>query len=432
MNKDNLLIKNVRIINPATHSDYIGCIAIQNGIITELIEGKCDDSTISSFSDNEIIDGTNLVAAPGLIDIHVHFRDPGFTYKEDIATGSMAAAKGGFTSVIMMANTSPTVDNEQVLSEVLNKGNSTDINVYATSAVTMGLKGEKLCDFSLMVDKGASGFTDDGIPIMNEELLREAMTEAARLDMPISLHEEDPSIIVNPGVNSGEVAKKLGIVGAPREAEYTLIDRDIRIGIETKAKVNIQHISSKEGVELVRKARKIHDNIHAEATPHHFTLTQEAVLKYGTLAKMNPPLRLEEDRLAIIEGLKDGTIEFIATDHAPHSKEEKDREFTKAPSGIIGLETSLALGITELVDKGHLSLMELLEKMTINPARFYKLNAGDISKGMPGDIVIFDQNGEWEVSDCASRSDNTPFKGWTLKGKIKYTIAGGKIVYEDK
>ena len=430
MNTENLLIKNARIINPATETDIVGTIIVKNGVIDSILAGE--DADTACCENTRLIDAEGLIAAPGLVDIHVHFRDPGQTHKEDIETGAAAAAKGGFTSVIMMANTVPAVDCAEILEQVLKKASKQPIHVYATSAVTKGLKGSELADFQEMADNGAAGFTDDGIPIMDEKLLREAMEKAALLDMPISLHEEDPALIINSGVNAGEAAEKMGIGGAPREAEYTLIDRDIRIGIETGARLNIQHISSKEGVELVREARKNHPNIHAEATPHHFTLTQDAVAKYGTLAKMNPPVREESDRMAVIEGLKDGTIEYIATDHAPHAKEEKDREFTKAPSGITGLETSLALGITELVEKKYLTMMQLLEKMTINPAKLYGINAGDISKGKPADIVIIDPNEKWEVSDFASRSANTPFKGWTLTGKVKYTIAGGNIAYEDK
>lgn len=429
-NTDKLLIKNVRIINPKTDMDAVGDIYIENGHVASLCtEGGYDSAGIS---DKDIIDGTGLIAAPGLVDIHVHFRDPGQTHKEDIATGALAAAAGGFTSVIMMANTSPCIDSVDILREVLKKAESQPINVYASSTVSMGLKGMELADFDCMAENGAVGFTDDGIPLMDEALLERAMKESARLDMPISLHEEDPKLIINSGVNAGYAAEKLGLSGAKREAEYTLIDRDIKLAIKTGAKLDIQHISTKEGVELVRRARKEHENIHAEATPHHFTLTEEAVLKHGTLAKMNPPVRTEDDRLSIIEGLRDGTIEFIATDHAPHAKEEKDKEFTKAPSGIIGLETSLALGITELVKKGYLSFPELMEKMSVNPAALYKLDAGDISTGKIADIVIFDPDEKWTVSDFYSKSSNSPFTGATLTGKVKYTICAGKTVYTDK
>ena len=430
MNKKKLTIKNARIINPKTNMDMVGDIFIEDGRVAKLIPEN--ERVGDDFPEGEIIDAKGMIAAPGLVDIHVHFRDPGQTYKEDIETGARAAKAGGFTSVIMMANTSPAVDSPEILKEVITKAEAQPINVYASSAVSKGLKGFELVDFDEMAKAGAAGFTDDGIPLMDVKLLTKAMEEASRLKMPISLHEEDPKYIENSGVNAGSVAESLGLAGAKREAEYTLIERDIKLAIKTGAQLDIQHISTKEGVDLVRKARKDHKNIHAEATPHHFTLTEEAVLKYKTLSKMNPPVREEADRQAIIEGLKDGTIEFIATDHAPHSAEEKSREFTKAPSGIIGLETSLALGITELVKKGYLTLSDLIEKMSVNPAVLYKLDAGDISEGKIADIVIFDPNEKWTVNDFYSRSSNSPFVGWTLTGRVKYTICGGMPVYIDK
>ena len=276
------------------------------------------------------------------------------------------------------------------------------------------------------------GLSDDGIPILDKDLLREALTRAAGLDLPVSLHEEDPQYIENNGINRGYASKELNIGGSDRMAEISMVKRDIELAGETGATINIQHISTKEAVELVREARSRGINVHAEASPHHFTLTEEAVLKYGTLAKMNPPLRTEEDRMAIIEGLKDETIDIIATDHAPHSMEEKSKAITEAPSGITGLETALALGITELVDKGHLTMMQLLHRMSTAPAGMYRLNAGEIRMGTPADIVIFDPNEEWIVSDFESRSSNSPFLNWRLKGKVKYTICGGEIVYKDK
>lgn len=423
-----LLIKNVHIIDPENGIDKKGNIFVRDGKIEKVILGV--DNTFEDC-DALAIDGAGLYAAPGLIDVHVHFRDPGQTHKEDIATGSRAAAKGGFTSVVMMANTSPCIDNAETMAQVQKKAECQPINVYATSTVTKGLKGCEVSDFRAMAEAGAIGFTDDGIPIMDETLLEKAMAEIAKLDMPISLHEEDPKLIDNPGVNAGEAAKKLGLLGAKREAEYTLIQRDVDAAIRTGVRLNIQHISTKEGVEIIRRARKKHDNIHAEATPHHFSLTQDAIAEHGTLAKMNPPLRETEDRMAIIEGLKDGTIELIATDHAPHAYEEKEQEFTKAPSGIIGLETSLALGITNLVKPGHLSITELIGKMSVNPARLYGMNAGTLTPGQAADIVIFDPNEEWTVDKFESKSSNSPFVGMKLTGKVKYTICSGNVVYKD-
>lgn len=423
-----MIIKNIRIINPATKMDEIADILIENDIIKNI--GK--ELSIVDESDT-VIDGTGLVCAPGLVDVHVHFRDPGFTHKEDIETGSRAAAAGGFTTVILMANTKPTVDNVDTLGYVLEKCKKEDINVYTVANVTKGMKGVELTDFKKLIGMGAVGVSDDGIPIMDTEILKEAFLQAKALNVPISLHEENPDLITNNGINAGRISDVLDIAGSPREAEISMISRDIEIAKETGVDVNIQHISTKEGVELIRQARKTHKNIHAEATPHHFTLTEEAVLEHLTLAKMNPPLRLESDRKAIIEGLKDGTIEIIATDHAPHSKEEKAQEITKAPSGIIGLETSLALGITELVNKGQLTLMELIEKMTVGPARLYHMDdkIGSIEPLRKADLVIFDENESFTIDKFKSKSQNSPFKGHELKGKVKYTICNGRIVYTD-
>ena len=423
-----MIIKNIRVINPATEYDDIADIAIKGDKIEAI------GHNLQGYEDDElVIDGTGYICSPGLIDVHVHFRDPGFTHKEDIISGAKAAAAGGFTTVVLMANTKPCVDNIETLEYVINKGMDTDINVYTVANVTKGLKGEELTDFNILKLKGAAGLSDDGIPIMDEDLLKEAFIKAKELELPVSLHEENATLITNNGINAGAVSKELGIKGSPREAEITMIKRDVEIAKETGVDLNIQHISTKEGVEIIREARKTHKNIHAEATPHHFTLTEEAVLKHLTLAKMNPPLRLEEDRRAIIEGLKDGTIEIIATDHAPHAKEEKEQEITKAPSGIIGLETSLALGITELVDKGYLTINELIEKMTVGPAMLYHLEdkLASLEQGRQADLVIFDPNESFAIEKFKSKSQNSPFKGTSLKGKIKYTICNGKVVYED-
>lgn len=405
-------------------------ILISKGEVTAIdIHAK---STIREIQADMVINGRGLIAAPGLVDVHVHFRDPGFTNKEDIHTGALAAAKGGFTSVVMMGNTKPAMDDPETVKDVLDRAENEKIRIYQVGNVTKELKGRELTDAGSLKAAGAVGLSDDGIPILDKDLLREALTRAAGLDLPVSLHEEDPQYIENNGVNRGYASKELNIGGSDRMAEISMVKRDIEIAGETGATINIQHISTKEAVELVREARSRGINVHAEASPHHFTLTEEAVLKYGTLAKMNPPLRTEEDRMAIIEGLKDETIDIIATDHAPHSMEEKSKAITEAPSGITGLETALALGITELVDKGHLTMMQLLHRMSTAPAGMYGLNAGEIRMGTPADIVIFDPNEEWIVSDFESRSSNSPFLNWRLKGKVKYTICGGEIVYKDK
>lgn len=422
-----ILIRNCRMIDPASGTDGLRDILTDGSRILKIGESG---SIEAPDKDARIIEADGLTAAPGLVDTHVHFRDPGAEYKEDIFTGAKAAAAGGFTSVVLMANTTPHVDNEETLSYVIEKGKKTGIHVYTCANVTMDMAGDELTDMETLAKAGAVGFTDDGKPLLDAGLTRKAMQEAARLHMPISFHEENPAFIVNNGINAGAVSEKLGLSGSDRQAEIDMVRRDLSIGLETGADVVIQHISAKEAVELVRQARRKSLRIHAEATPHHFTLTEDAVLKYGTLAKMNPPLRTEEDREAIIEGLKDGTLDLIATDHAPHSAEEKQKEFAKAPSGIIGLETALSLGISRLTDTGRLTLSELLACMTVNPARLYHLDAGYLAEGGPADIVLFDAEEAWTPEHFCSKSQNSPFLNQTMKGKVRYTVCGGKIVYE--
>lgn len=423
-----MFIKNGRVVDSVTGTDEIMNIIIKDNIIEEVGH----DISIDETDNVTVIDATGLVVAPGLMDTHVHFRDPGFTYKEDIITGAAAAARGGFTSVVCMANTKPAVDNIETLDYIQKKGETTGIHVMQTAAVTKELKGTELVDMDALADAGAVGFTDDGIPIMDEHVLTMAMKKAAELDLPISLHEEDPEFIIKSGVNQGKVAEQLGYGGASSTAEDVMVARDCVLALHTGASVCIQHISSENSVELVRTAKKLGADVHAEATPHHFTLTEDAVLKYGTNARMNPPLRTEDDRAKIIEGIKDGTIDMIVTDHAPHSEEEKAKPLESAPSGITGLETSLALGIKSLVEPGHISLMKLMELMSKNPAEFYRMVPGSVTKGAPADLVIFGEKETWTVrkEDFASKASNSPFIGWELPGKVHYTICSGKIVYQ--
>lgn len=421
-----LLIQNARVMDPKTNTDKIADVLVENGKITEI-------GIVPVTDEMEIIDANGLILAPGFIDVHVHFRDPGQTRKEDLVTGSKAAAAGGFTTVICMANTIPKVDNVDTLTDILERAKELPIHVLQASAVTKNFNGRDLVDMEAMKEAGAVGFTDDGLPIMNAGVLKKAMEEAKRLNMPISLHEEDSSLVIKAGINKGKVSEELQFGGAPAVAEDTMVARDCMIALATGASVDIQHISSKNAVEMVRQAKAMGANVVAEATPHHFTLTEDAVKKYGTMCKMNPPVRTEDDRQAIIRGLQDGTIEIIATDHAPHTTEEKEAGIEKSPSGIIGLETALSLGITSLVKEGHLTMMKLLEKMTINPANLYHLDAGYIAVGKEADFVLFDENENYVVGDTfASKSCNTPFIGWELTGKVKYTICNGKVVYTDR
>lgn len=421
-----ILIKNGRLVNPATNTDEVMDVAIENGKILKVGKG------IKENGFEKVIDATGKIVAPGLIDVHVHFRDPGFEHKEDLLTGSASAAKGGFTTVVCMANTKPVVDSVEVLNYVQNKAELVPINIVQAAAITKGFLGKELVDMKTLKEAGALGFTDDGLPINDTALVMKAMEMAKELDVPLSFHEEDPSLIGNPGVNAGEVAKELGLVGAPNVAEDVMVARDCMMAMKTGAKVDIQHISSGNSVDMVRFAKQHGARVYAEASPHHFTLTEDAVREHKTFAKMNPPLRTAWDRDKIIEGLKDNTIEIIATDHAPHTTEEKTGEFQNCPSGIIGLETSLALGIMSLVNAGHLTYLQLMEKMSVKPAELYNLDTANISEGKPADIVIFDPNEKWVAGDYASKAENTPFTGMEMTGKVKYTICNGRIAYEDK
>ena len=434
-----LLIKNGRVVDPVTNTDEKLDVLIDGGKIIKVqknMDVKNSDMNTTALSDTkkndpEIIDATGLVVAPGLVDAHVHFRDPGFTYKEDIYTGAAAAAHGGFTTVICMANTNPPVDNTDTLHYIQEKAKETGIHVLQTATVTKGLKGCELTDMEKLANAGAVGFTDDGIPVTDEKILTDAMLMAKKLDLPISLHEEDPLFVEQVGVNKGAISEQLNYGGAWNTAEDVMVARDVMLALHTGASVCIQHISSGHSVELVRLAKKLGADVHAEATPHHFTLTEEAVLEYGTLARMNPPLRTEKDRQQIICGIKDGTIDMIVTDHAPHSAEEKERPLAQAPSGITGLETSLGLGIKSLVQPGHISLLKLMELMSKNPSEFYRLPPVGIAPGSPADIVVFGENETWTVETFHSKASNSPFRGWTLPGKIHYTICGGEIIVQN-
>lgn len=428
-----LYIKNAALISPSENRMFQGDIRIEKGKITAIYDHTKGERLPQKLPEEaEIIEADGLLAGPGLIDTHVHFRDPGYTYKEDIYSGSEAARKGGYTGIVLMANTKPSVDNVETLQYVLEKGAQTGIRIFSCANVTKGMKGEELTDMELLAEHGAAGFTDDGIPLLKEEIVRKAMEQAKMLGKPISFHEENPERIVNNGIHAGKASAYYGIGGSPREAEIDLVERDLKLALATGAETVIQHISAKESVALLRKAKHQSSNVHGEATPHHFSLTQEAVIAKGTLAKMNPPLREEADRLAIIEGLKDGTIDLIATDHAPHSREEKAGKITEAPSGIIGLETALSLGIRELVNNGYLTYPELFYRMSAAPAALYQLPGGNIAVGEVADLVIFNPEEKWMVreEDFSSKSSNSPFIGETMPGVVYYTICGGSIVYQ--
>lgn len=417
-----MIIKNGRVIDPSENLDKITDIEIRNGKIYKI--GKINSK------DKEIINAEGLIVAPGFVDVHVHFRDPGFTYKEDLYSGSQAAIAGGFTSVVCMANTKPIMDNKKKLLDFYKRTKDLPLNIYTASALTKNFEDEKLVNMEELLEAGAVAFTDDGIPNRNSKLLLAAMKEAKRLGTLISFHEEDPNLIENNGINHGKISEKLNIYGSPSLAESSFIARDVEYALYTGARIDIQHISTARGVDLIRYGKSRGADIFAEVTPHHFTLTDTALLEYGTNAKMNPPLRGEKDRLEILRGIKDGTLEVIATDHAPHSTEEKDRGICKAPSGIIGLETSLGLGIRELVEKGLISINKLIELMSTNPCKKYKLKGGNLKENSDADIVIFNPNLRYSLDVFKSKSSNTPFKGQTLIGRVIYTIHNGEIVYK--
>lgn len=419
-----LLIKNGRLVDPQSQTDGIYDLLVNDGKIIAIGKDLKEDQA-------EVIDASGCVVAPGLVDIHVHFREPGQTHKEDIHTGALAAAAGGFTTVVMMANTNPTISDIETLTEVLESASKEAIHVKSVATITTAFDGENLTDFEGLLAAGAVGFSDDGIPLTSSKVLKEAMDLAKKNGTFISLHEEDPELNGALGLNENIAEKHFQVCGATGVAEYSMIARDVMIAYDRQAKVHIQHLSKAESVEVVAFAQKLGAQVTAEVAPQHFSKTEQLLLEKGANAKMNPPLRLESDRKAVIEGLKSGVISVIATDHAPHHQDEKNvADVTQAPSGMTGLETSLSLGLTHLVSEGHLSLSELLEKMAYNPAQLYGFDAGYLAEGGPADIVIFDPDASRVIgSDFASKASNSPFIGESLKGQVKYTICQGNIVY---
>lgn len=438
-----IYIKNGTVIDPKTKTESRKDILIEDGIITELADANNVEemkriSARAAENQADVIDASGKYIGPGLVDVHVHFRDPGLTHKEDIETGAKAAARGGVTTVVLMANTKPVVDTVETLEYVLKKGAKTDIRVESCATITIGMQGRELTDMEALLKAGAAGFTDDGIPILDADRVKEAMEAAVKLEekynrpVPLSFHEENPEFIENNGINKGKASRHFGIGGSDRQAEISMVERDLKIALETGACFHVQHISTKEAVELVRQAKKqaVKGNIHGEATPHHLILTEEAAIEHGTFAKMNPPLRTETDRKAVIAGVLDGTIDMIATDHAPHTDEEKAADVTKAPSGIIGLETSFSIATTVLVNANNMPLTDLFDRMSYSPCRMYGIDRGYIEKGAAADLIIFDPNEEVVYDSFLSKSRNTPFTGKKLQGKIYQTICKGKIVYQ--
>lgn len=422
-----LLIKNGRLIDPKTNTDKIQDILIKDKKIIEIAD-KIDEPNA------KIIEATNLIVAPGLVDIHVHFREPGQTHKEDIHTGALAAAAGGFTTVVMMANTTPTISTVEVLKEVLETASKENIHIKSNASVTVDFDGKTLTNFKELLESGAVGLSDDGIPLQNAGVVREAFKKAKEYDAIVALHEEDPQLNGILGLNENIAEKHFHCQGARGVAEYSMIARDMMIAYDIGNQFHVQHLSKAESVKLVQFAKELGTRITAEVSPQHFSKTENLLLEKGANAKMNPPLRLESDRKALIEGLKSNIISIIATDHAPHHHDEKNvSDVTKAPSGMTGLETALSLGLTYLVFDGHLSLMELIQKMTLNPASLYHFDAGYIAEQGPADLVIFSDTEDRIITDhFASKAANSPFIGEKLKGSVYYTICDGEIVYQKK
>lgn len=420
------LIKNARIVNPARREDFIGDILIENDKIARVKEKiEIIDESL------EEIDATGLIAAPGLVDMHVHLRDPGFTDKEDITTAAKAAAAGGVTSLLAMPNTKPEVDNPETVRYVIENGAKTDINIYTSACITKKLAGEELCDFTALKEAGAIALTDDGRPVIRGDHLVEALEQAEKLDMIVCAHCEDLSIADGGLMNYGEVSKKLGVKGINRASEDMDTAREIAAAMATNTHIHICHVSTKGSAELIRAAKAMGVSVSAETAPHYLLLTDKELLSEDADYRMNPPLRTEEDRLAMISALRDGTIDAIATDHAPHTVSEK-ADFKTAPNGSIGMETSLAATLTAVGDK--LSMLEIISKMSYNPAKLLGIKAGTLNVGEQADIVLFDPAESFKVDPKAlhGKSRNTPFKNMELTGKVKLTMCGGKTIYKDE
>lgn len=421
-----ILLKNGTVIDYASRCNQKMDILVKDRKIAKIA------NQINEVADNTI-DCTGLMVMPGMIDMHCHLRQPGFEYKETIETGSKSAVKGGFTTICPMPNTKPTPDSAIILKEIIEEAKRVNLcNVLPYSSVSKGEKGEELVNFEEMREAGAIAFSDDGMPVVNAKMMREAMIKADKEGTFVASHCEEKSVAAG-AINAGEVAKKLEVEGVLPEAEEIMAAREIVISETNKVRGHICHISTKTSVAMIRDAKKRGVPITCETCPHYYSFTVKEVLESGTNAKMNPPLREEEDRKAIIKGLQDGTIDAIITDHAPHSEEEKQKPLSQAPNGIIGFETALSASITNLIEPKHLSYLDLVRLTSYTPAKLLKLETkGQLKEEYDADITIFDPNLEYvyEKESIVSKSKNTPFIGKKLKGKVMYTIVGGRIVYE--
>lgn len=421
-----LLIQNAQVLDPYTGLDArLDLLIGDDGVLARM------QPHMDAPAGCPVLDAAGKTVAPGLVDTHVHFRDPGQTHKEDIASGMRAAAAGGFTTVVCMANTVPTCDSVETLQYVQNKAHEAGgyVNVHQACAITRGLKGRELTDFGALLAAGAPGFTDDGINLTDMHTCLLAMEQAAKYDAVLSFHEEDKSLVLSPGVNYGSrAAAALGVPGALPSSEEAMVARDIALALRTGARVVFQHISSGLSVDLIRAGKAMGAKIYCEVTPHHLSLTEDAVLEHGTYARMNPPLRREADRQAILRGLADGTVDLIATDHAPHTAAEKAKPFAQAPSGITGLETAFSVCNTYLVQTGVLTKMQLLEKMSKNPAEVYRFAGKSIEPGHRAELCVLDFTCDKVYTKYYSKGINTPYTGMPLKGAPVCTVMGDQVV----
>lgn len=422
-----MLIRGGRVVDPSESLDTVLDVLLVGGAVAELGEG------LDAPEGAELFDASGLIVCPGLIDVHVHLREPGQEHKETIGSGARAAAAGGFTAVVAMPNTDPPVDDPATVGYVRAEGlRAGAARVYPTGCITVEQKGEQLTEFGELLGAGAVAVTDDGRPVTNAGIMRMALEYALTFDIPVAVHAEELTLSRGGSMNEGIVATRLGLTGIPNAAEDVMIARDLMLAELTGGRLHVQHVSTRGGVELIRAARARGVRVSAEASPHHFTLTDAAVESYRTDAKMNPPLRSEADRQAVREGVRDGTLDVIATDHAPHHYDEKEQAFEDAPNGIVGLETSLGLSFTELVATGLIDLATLVERMSCGPARALSLPGGTLLPGSPADVTVLDTREEWTVDPAAflSRSRNTPFRGMRLRGRAVRTIVGGRVVWE--
>lgn len=414
------------MIDPSQGFDDAADLLVVDGKVATLAPN------LAAPEGSEVVDVGGRVVAPGLVDLHAHLREPGREDAETVASGAQAAAAGGFTAVCAMPNTDPVTDNQAAVGFIVKQGAAVGAaRVYPIGAISLGQRGERLAEFGELVGAGAVAVSDDGHPVVSSHLMRTALEYASSFGIPVADHCEDPALAAAGVMHEGIVSTKLGLKGIPAAAEEIMVARDILLAELTGGHVHLCHISTRGSVDLIRRAKERHVNVTAEATPHHFSLSHDACAEYDTDAKMNPPLREPEDVARICEGLADGTIDVVATDHAPHHYEDKEREFDDAPFGVVGLETALALGITRLVQPGYLSLNRLVARMSTEPARIFHLPGGTLERGAPADIVVFDPDARWIVEPSAfvSKSRNTPFGGWQLRGRVERTYVGGRLVH---